>query len=147
MKILVLSDSHHTLLDNLDFKRYDAIIHCGDYGNSLIPLKNHNVFFVRGNCDSYGEEHLLFELYGKKIFVTHGHKEHVKYGLDHLIYRALEKNVDVTLFGHTHEQVCFKEEGILFLNPGSYPNSYIEITEEEIKLYNNGTVKKVLYRW
>lgn len=147
MKILVLSDSHHTLLDNLDFKKYDAVIHCGDYGNSLLSLEQNQVFFVRGNCDSFGEEYLFFELYGKKIFVTHGHRENVKYGLDRLIYRSIEKGANLTLFGHTHQQMCFQEEGILFLNPGSYPSSYIEINEEEVKLYQNGKVKSIQYRW
>ena len=147
MRILVLSDSHHASLENLDFKKYDAVIHCGDYGNSLSILKENHSFYVKGNCDLYGEEYLIIHLFGKKIFVTHGHRENVKYGLERLIYRSLEKNADLTLFGHTHEQVCFKEEGILFLNPGSYPNDYIEITEEELILYQNKSVKKVNYRW
>lgn len=147
MKILVLSDSHHTLLDPLDFKKYDAVIHCGDYGNSLFHLKQNQVFFVRGNCDFYGEDYLFFELYGKKIFVTHGHRENVKYALDRLIYKSLEMGANLTLFGHTHEQVCFQEEGILFLNPGSFPTGYIEITDEEIHLYQNDKIKNIQYRW
>ncbi|MDE6408235.1 MAG: YfcE family phosphodiesterase [Anaeroplasmataceae bacterium] len=147
MKILVLSDSHHSSIDNLDFYEYDAVIHCGDYGNSLSTLTKNNVFFVKGNCDAYGEDALFLRIFGKKIFVTHGHMENVKYGLDRLIYKSLENKVQITLFGHTHQQVCFVEEDILFLNPGSYPNGYIEITEDEIKLFCNREVKSVLYRW
>ncbi|MDE5856407.1 MAG: YfcE family phosphodiesterase [Anaeroplasmataceae bacterium] len=147
MKILVLSDTHHISIHDLDFKKYDAIIHCGDYGNSLSDLTRNRAFFVKGNCDTFGEETLLLELFGKRIFVTHGYKENVKYGLDRLIYKSLENESNITFFGHTHEQICFVEEGILFLNPGSYPNGYIEITENEIKLYQNGKEKSILYRW
>ncbi|MDE6241584.1 MAG: metallophosphoesterase [Anaeroplasmataceae bacterium] len=147
MKILVLSDSHHTSLETLDFEKFDAVIHCGDYGNSLASFNHRNVFFVKGNCDIYGEDALLLELFGKKVYVTHGNQENVKYGLDRLIYRALEKEADVILFGHTHQQMCFIEEGILFLNPGSYPNGYIVILDEEIQLYQEGKIKSVLYRW
>ncbi|MDE7385473.1 MAG: YfcE family phosphodiesterase, partial [Anaeroplasmataceae bacterium] len=146
MKILVLSDSHHASLETISFEKFDAVIHCGDYGNSLTSFNHRKVFFVKGNCDIYGEDALLLELFGKKVFVTHGHKENVKYGFDRLIYRSLEREANVTLFGHTHEQICFQEEGILFLNPGSYPTSYIVILDEEIHLYQNGKVKSFLYR-
>ncbi|MCM1130906.1 MAG: metallophosphoesterase [Roseburia sp.] len=147
MKILVLSDSHHTPLESLDYKKYDVVIHCGDYGNCLTSLTKNQVFFVRGNCDFFGEDYLFFSLYGKKIFVTHGHRENVKYGLNRLIYKSLEMGANITLFGHTHQQICFQEEGILFLNPGSYPSGYIEINEEEIKLHQNGKLKRIKHRW
>ena len=147
MKLLILSDSHHTDLESLDFEKYDAVLHCGDYGNSYSVLMKNHVFFVKGNCDLRGEEALLLELYGKSIFITHGHRENVKYGLDRLIYKSLEKNASITLFGHTHEQCCFKEEGILFINPGSFPRSYVIITDEDIQLFKDGKVKSIQYRW
>ena len=55
MKILVISDSHHFSLASIPFEKYDAILHCGDYGNSLEILKKH-AFYVQGNCDSKGEK-------------------------------------------------------------------------------------------
>ena len=39
MKILVISDSHHFSLASIPFEKYDAILHCGDYGNSLEIFK------------------------------------------------------------------------------------------------------------
>lgn len=147
MRILVLSDSHYASLEHLDFKKYDAVIHCGDYGNSFQTLTRNHVFFVKGNCDLYGDESLLFELFGKKIFVTHGNKENVKFDFNCLVYKSLEKGAELTFFGHTHQQTYFEEKGILFLNPGSYPTSYIEITEESLIFYQNGKRNSIVYRW
>lgn len=146
MKILVISDSHHFSLASIPFEKYDAILHCGDYGNSLEILKKH-AFYVQGNCDSKGEKCLRLSLFGRDIYLTHGDKEQVKYGFDRLIYRALEENVSVCIFGHTHQAVCFEEENILFLNPGAFPNSYIEITENTIYLFQNKTKKAIQFRW
>ena len=147
MKILVLSDSHHFSLANIDFGKYDAVIHCGDYGDSEEILLKQYALYVRGNCDSSGLQQRIENLFGRKIFITHGYQENVKYGLDRLIYKAMEKEVEVCFFGHTHHLICFIEENILFLNPGSFPNSYAEITEEEISLYEAGIIKVLKYRW
>lgn len=147
MRILVLSDSHFASLENIAFEKYDAVIHCGDYGDNFLTLKKHHVYFVKGNCDFYGEEFLLLDLFGKKVFVTHGHKENVKYKMDTLLYKSLENEVKLTFFGHTHDQTYYFEEGILFLNPGSFPNAYVEITEDTLIFYKDGTVNKIFYRW
>lgn len=147
MKILLISDSHQASLTHLPFEKYDAILHCGDYGKSLPILKEHHVYYVQGNCDFQGEDALHLSLFGKEIYMTHGHHEQVKFDLNRLIYKAMEEKVSVCMFGHTHQLLCFKEENILFLNPGSYPNSYIEITEDTIILHQNKTEKRIHYRW
>ena len=38
MKILVLSDNHFNSLNDIDFKSYDWVIHCGDCGNQRKTL-------------------------------------------------------------------------------------------------------------
>lgn len=146
MKILLLSDSHQSSIA-FDFSKYDFIIHCGDYGTSLDTLKENQILYVRGNCDTIGPEALELKFASKKIFVTHGHLENVKFTLNRLLYKALEKNCQVCMFGHTHQQVCFIEEDILFLNPGSYPESYIEIDDETITLHQRNSIKNISYRW
>lgn len=147
MKILVLSDSHQTDLNPFSFEDYDAIIHCGDYGKEKNWLLNHHVHFVCGNCDLFGPKHSLLTLYGKKIWITHGDLENVKFQFDRLVYQALAYQVDVCFFGHTHQQICFEEKHILFINPGSYPASYVVIEDNEILFYQNHKVQKQLYRW
>ena len=65
--------------------------------------------------------------------MCHGHKYRVKLGIYSLLLRAKELNADIALFGHTHEKLLEKEDGIIILNPGS-TRSYgiIEINDEEI---------------
>lgn len=143
MKILVISDSHNNSLDNINFKSYDYIIHCGDYGKGLNILINNNVLFVKGNCDDFGDEELIININNKKIYINHGNSYNVKYSYDRLIYRALELNADIVLFGHTHNQIIFYEENILFINPGNYPMYYVELNDNDIILYNNNIKKYI----
>lgn len=147
MKILVLSDSHYHNLDSLSMDSFDAVCHCGDYGFSKNDLIAHHGHYVRGNCDLEGPKHLLFQINSKKIWITHGDLENVKHTLDRLVYKAQELECDICLFGHTHQSACFIEEGILFLNPGSYPNSYAVITDHAVLLYQSTGVKKFKYEW
>ncbi len=146
MKILVLSDTHSQKIAKNLLKDVDLFIHCGDYGFSQELLESSSAIFVRGNCDIYGEKYQELEFKGRKLLITHGDLENVKYGYDKLIYRALERKVSVCFFGHTHRQLCFKEEDILFLNPGAYPN-YAIIDEKEISLYSDYGIKKIPFRW
>lgn len=147
MKILVLSDSHSSNICLDKKQKYDAIIHCGDYGLSYKVLKNNKIYFVKGNCDSKGPEEVLTKLFNKRVLVTHGHKENVKYGLQSLLYKAMQEEVDVCFFGHTHQQICFIENDILFINPGSYPDSYVVMDDEQITLFNKFSIKKISYKW
>ena len=79
MRILVLSDSHSRLVDDIKFNKYDFVIHCGDYGNSYEILKNNNVIFVRGNCDYQGDNERIITINNKKILILHGDLYNVKY--------------------------------------------------------------------
>ncbi len=147
MKILIISDSHNNCLNCINFKSYDYIIHCGDYGNSLKTLINNNVLYVKGNCDNIGNDELIININDKKIYINHGNNYNVKYDYERIIYRALELNADVVFFGHTHKQIIFKEENILFINPGNFPNCYVEIIDDDIILHNNYIDKHINYRW
>lgn len=132
MKILVLSDSH----SSLSFMRLcvraiepDAIIHLGDYvsdGEALSETFPSIPFYqVAGNCDrnrmskDYPEV-LIKTIGGKQIFMTHGHLHGVKLYRDKLIMDAEKRNVDIVLYGHTHEADCTQlETGMWVMNPGS----------------------------
>lgn len=147
MKILVLSDNHFISLDNIDFSSYDAIIHCGDCGNSKKILLQNNAYAVDGNCDYGNKKHIVEEIFTRKVFITHGDLENVKFGFNKLLYRALEFEADIVFFGHTHNPTYFMEENILFLNPGSYPDSYIEIIDRDIYFIVNNKCNKLKYKW
>lgn len=128
MKIGIISDTHgknycyNSIIKKLD--KVDRIIHLGDHCADGIELANAlqvPVDYVRGNCDFTRKvpDSKLLVLDNRKIFITHGHIYNVKYGLDRLVYKAMEVKADLVFFGHTHIPQVFYENGILFMNPGS----------------------------
>lgn len=150
MKILLLSDTHGDLLkidDALEAcSGLDMVIHCGDidrdcdYLEKILPA---DIAFlaVRGNNDWYSKRpyHLTAALDGIRFYITHGHREHVKSGLDTLSYAAAEQNCTVALFGHTHSAQDTTVGGIRIINPGSltYPKlSYavLELKEKQVSV-------------
>jgi putative phosphoesterase len=128
MRLLVISDSHrhyptlkkiillHREADRIiflgdgidDFDRIDLpfpispILICGNNDwNSIVP-KN---------------ETLTFD--GVKIYCTHGHLEHVKYGTELLENTALENDISLVLYGHTHIQNYEYYGSFHLFNPGA----------------------------
>lgn len=128
MRVAVISDTHRHLYSINQAAKLlqdaDILIHLGDNVEDVEALEKSfkgKVISVRGNCDfaSFTPAERLEVVEGKRIFITHGHKYDVKYGLLKLKYRAKEVEADIALFGHTHEKVEIYEEGIWFVNPGS----------------------------
>jgi putative phosphoesterase len=131
MKILVMSDSHSAL----SFMRKavkevkpNAIIHLGDhyYDGQVIAEENPHipVHQVPGNCDMFRirsdmPQFLCYDIGGVRFFMTHGHLHGVKSSPYKLISDARGYGAAIVAFGHTHEAVCFQEEGMWVLNPGS----------------------------
>ncbi|OIJ10609.1 YfcE family phosphodiesterase [Anaerobacillus alkalilacustris] len=150
MKVLVISDSHGLtdelfgLLDRYE-SEVDLMIHCGD---SEIPKKAFsaydNLLIVGGNCDfgnDYQEE-INIEKSGINIFVSHGHCYNVKESAVKLSYRAEELGAKLVCFGHSHIAVAFQENGVVYINPGSFrlprkrmERSYVVIDFKEDTAY------------
>ncbi|MBR4039762.1 MAG: metallophosphoesterase [Clostridia bacterium] len=156
MRIGVFSDSHgdtkalDELLEKMGY--VDAVCFLGDIARDAFHLKdraeampNHPVFYaVRGNNDyaSMLPWDLLVELGGMRIYMTHGHRMVSPLSL---AYRALENGAQIALFGHTHEAMCERVQGVMLLNPGSAGNycrggsaraSLLEIKGERILVTN-----------
>ena len=130
MRILVLSDSHgmpSRILDAVEaHPEAEALIFLGDGERDLDTVESYyhsqpNVIKVAGNCDFSSSLPLLrvVTLGGKKIYCTHGHSEHVKYGTDELLLRARQEGADIVLYGHTHTGVTCYDDGLYIMNPGS----------------------------
>ena len=146
-RILVVSDSHgkteYIKKQITTIEKFDLIIHLGDYLRDGLSLENtfpqYEFEIVKGNCEAhttYGETEKLLDVCGKKIFITHGDRYGVKMGYDRIIYKGFELEADCVLFGHTHMATKFKENGILFLNPGAAKDNscgIIEIEDEKIE--------------
>lgn len=132
MKALIISDSHGDC-DSLKqvLKRVgkvDMVIHLGDIcGDEKYLCKNAgcDVCMIAGNNDFYTElkkEEIL--ILGKnKLFLTHGHRYYVNYGIERILEEACSIGMDVILFGHTHVPLIKQENGVFLVNPGSiaYP--------------------------
>ena len=138
MKILVLSDSHGDVAGLRDiFAResgYSLVIHLGDGERDtapFFPMDGVPLVQVRGNCDFYSDLPLsvLTEEGGKRIFCTHGHELHVKYGREMLRETAREKKADIALYGHTHVPVHEYDDGLYICNPGSVRNGDYAVLE------------------
>ena len=117
MKALIFSDSHGNpfymkkiVKDDL-FSEY--VFFLGDGLSDLEEVQREypdKIYYaVRGNCDtfmrslsgSYDCDRIL-EIEGKRIWLTHGHNNNVKYGENGIYYKAKENNIDIVLYGHTH---------------------------------------------
>lgn len=130
MKILVLSDTHRNLnmakkvLDKIG-SSVETVLFCGDHISDMRKLAesyNELMFFgVIGNCDhvSSGSADKSVCIEEKNVLITHGHLYNVKSNMQNLAYKAMELSADIVVFGHTHCPFLLKQDGVLFLNPGS----------------------------
>ena len=148
MKLLVCSDSHGELefmCRAIAQEKPDRVLHLGDVvddGRRLL-LKSPRLVLeqVRGNCDGWDaavpEEKELI-LGGKRIWMLHGHTYRVKLGVSLLASEARTRGVDVALFGHTHQPLCYLDGNLWVMNPGTisgWPRATYGVVEIE-----NGSV-------
>ncbi len=138
IRIGVFSDSHGEieLFEKAvkELKDVSAIVHLGDCAADafeMIKRTGKDIITVNGNCDILAREPVSrsLEWEGKRVYLTHGHKEHVKMGLMRLFYRAEEQKADLVLYGHTHIQKMDEIENIVFLNPGAMKDGKYAVIE------------------
>lgn len=135
MKIGVVSDTHmsrnaKSLPQALvaEFRQVDQILHLGDWValeiyemlSQLAPVEG-----IAGNNDGaeiiqrFGERKII-TLEGVRIGMIHGHAPYSRKGTDGNALLAFEGDeVDCILFGHSHQPLMRRENGILLFNPGS----------------------------
>ena len=58
-----------------------------------------------------------------KVWLTHGHTYGVMVSDRYIKMEAIERNVDIVMYGHSHRPVVDFGDGIIAINPGSltYP--------------------------
>ena len=150
-KILVFSDSHgYSNYMNKAIEMNDdadMMIHLGDGAYDLSHLFPEHpstpLVFIEGNGEEGGWVRIdrmhpplkfgLAEFEGKKIFMSHGHRYDVKYGLSRLIAAGYEKGADIILFGHTHKP--FNK----YIPEGTYLD-YIGETDRPLLVFNPGSI-------
>ena len=157
MKIVVVSDNHgnkNHLIDIISMHPdADQCIHLGDsefqfHDSVLKPFKK-----VGGNCDfdmNYPKESVIETPFGQ-CFFTHGHLYSVNRNRDNLAQKAIEKNCNIALYGHTHIMNVELIDGVWCINPGSISQSrdhneetYAILTLEQnakVTYYNQNHIK------
>lgn len=142
LKYMVVSDSHNppTYLERVAARfreeKCDGMIHLGDLvgdAKELEKLIGMPVEYVAGNCDYFAKdrrEAVLFKE-GVRVLLTHGDAYGVKYSYDRLSYAASEMNVQVALFGHTHEPFAGFVGDVMLVNPGALKKGRYAILELE----------------
>jgi hypothetical protein len=129
MQILVISDSHgETAQIKKLLEQYadtaQAVLHLGDRDSDLLQLAaqtNLSVYTVAGNCDdgASSPRERSCEFNRRRVFMAHGNKLNINFGVERLVYRAREVSAAVCLYGHTHRSEIFTKDNIFFMNPGS----------------------------
>ncbi|WP_371374021.1 metallophosphoesterase [Sporomusa aerivorans] len=148
MNIAVLSDTHLLKntgqLDNLTtlFRDADLVIHAGDYGGIWVIdylQANFNFAGVWGNTDddaikSRLPEKEVITLGQYRAGVCHGHGTG-KTTIERAYTSFASEQVDIIIFGHSHQPVIHTKNKVLMLNPGSMTSkrqerwfSYIMLT-------------------
>lgn len=127
MKIIVFSDSHGDLSlmkSAIEAVGPDRAIHLGDYVRDAAELQRlyPNIPFdiVKGNNDfvtAYPQSKVL-EIGGKTLYLSHGDRYAVKFGIERIAWKGKELGVDAVLFGHTHVPYLDRDGGMWIMNPG-----------------------------
>lgn len=129
MRIGIISDTHRFTKAIDEAINYlldcDMIVHAGDNiddADYIQAVTDIPVVAVKGNCDYYsdpGKDEEIFIVENKRIFVCHGHNYGIKYTLSDLLEKALNSDINIVIFGHSHVP-CYEEiQGVIFINPGS----------------------------
>lgn len=129
MKVLICSDSHRRLdyfQQVMELENPEIVIFAGDHSTDAIDMSlvYRDVLFaiVKGNTDMDDYESRdtrIFDLMGKKVFLTHGHLYNVKQTLEELEKKAHLEKAEICVFGHTHKEFMAEKGGIIFVNPGA----------------------------
>lgn len=121
MRIGIISDTHGLLRKEVEnkLKDCDLIVHCGDIGKQEVIDKLSElgkVELIKGNVDkdidiSLAPKNKIIEVMNKRIYLIHNIAE-----LNIDLYKG---NIDIVMYGHSHKSKIYKEDGILYINPGS----------------------------
>lgn len=133
MKIGVLSDTHivslkegSRLADFLlqgPFGDVEMILHAGDhvipdFDSCFAGLKYYGVCGNMDRCDAFLPQKRIVEIGDVRIGMIHGWGP--VNGIEERVMGSFSgDDIDVLIFGHSHQPVCRRVGSLLLLNPGS----------------------------
>ncbi len=115
----VISDTHSLVRPEAveALRGSDLIIHAGDIGKPAVLDELREIaplHVIRGNIDTWANDlpdTEFLEIDGKFIFVLHS--------LADLDLDPVAAGIDVVISGHSHKPAMHRDNGLLYLNPGS----------------------------
>ena len=138
MKIGVISDTHLEKfpehlgeLITQHFEDVDMILHAGDVVELgvLDFFSDKEVKLVAGNMDSWAIKErapvkLVIPIEGFKVGLIHGWGSPT--GIEGRIISEFD-DIDILVYGHTHNASSFTRGGVLYFNPGSPTDKHFAI--------------------
>lgn len=135
MQIAIISDTHLQKntgqLDDLisEFQNMDLVVHAGDYGDLWVLkyLQEHFKFTgVWGNTDDNAirealPEKIIMKFGAYRVGVCHAHGKG-KTTIERAYNNFNNEQVDIIIFGHSHQPIISTKNKVLMLNPGSLTN-------------------------
>jgi len=146
MRVGVISDTHVRALNEMPapvlkaLAGVDLIVHAGDFTEKAVLDGLRTLAEVKAVCGNMDSGKLkamlpqkdLFVLNGKRIGLTHGWGS--PWGIEGRI-RRMFADVDLIIYGHSHEPSTQYVQGSLMFNPGRARDSFGLLTiDDEIKV-------------
>lgn len=130
MKILIVSDTHRrdgNLREVIDrMWPFDMLIHLGDTEGSERFFADWlpgpcQIHVVQGNNDFFSgtDREKEIRIGNYRALLTHGHLYGVSLGVEALKDEAVDRNLDLAMYGHTHKPYLEYWKDKVILNPGS----------------------------
>lgn len=142
MRIAVISDTHVESLNHIpasilmQLAEADLIVHAGDFTEGVVLEELRTLGKVKAVCGNMDSSELkrmlpskeLFTVNGKRIGLIHGSGG--PWGIAKRI-RSVFDDVDIIIYGHSHESYNKVIQGSLLFNPGPGRNYYGLLTIED----------------
>ena len=137
MIIGLISDTHGLLRKEVieKLRDCDLIIHAGDIGKIEVAEKLKNISqteLIKGNCDKNIDSNIIPE---EKIIEVEGKRIYLIHDIGKLKVDLNKENIDIVVYGHSHKQNIYTENGIIYINPGSVGPKRFKLPTTMAKLY------------
>lgn len=165
-RIIALSDSHGArsqlaLAIELAYAagRVDELLFLGDgvreweQVTGCLPAQypQASCRYVLGNNDygCTGQDEILFEVNGVRIYACHGHWVGVKTSMTRLMFKAMQHQAAIAFYGHTHVAAIEESGGVTTVCPGSVRDTYrrTACAYAEVIVEDNGAYTARLVPW
>lgn len=115
----IISDTHGLLRPEAvsALAGSDRILHAGDIGKPQILdalSEIAPVVAIRGNVDTWATE-----LPDERTLEVAGRRLHLLHDIKRLAFEPAARGIDVVVAGHSHQPLIRRDDGVLYLNPGS----------------------------